>query len=205
MGVQYKVRFERELLEKTSLRRPRSSAAFADAAPIKDSFRACPLIESSSSQSRNYSAETYTDFGTTPSGSTHCNRTTYIRIAGCRLWGFEKAGIGVSTVSYNPDFSQDLIFSKICYPKPGKKQTDQLYVPLLILERQWWLQAPGQLPDDQPLDQSVPKIQQWSRDSGHAHHQSVGQSGLIQEFFAGSSNQKIRSPSVLHKHQFTPY
>ena len=60
--------------------------------------------------------------------------------------GFEKAGIGVSTVS----------------PKPGKKQTDQLYVPLLILERQWWLQAPGQLPDDQPLDQSVPKFNNGS-------------------------------------------
>ena len=86
-------------MKKTSLRKLRTSAAFADAAPIKDSFRACPLIESSSSQSRNYSAETYTDFGTTSSGSTHCNRTTYIRIAGCRLWGFEKAGIGVSTVS----------------------------------------------------------------------------------------------------------
>ena len=115
-------------------------------------------------------------------------------IAGYRLWEFEKAGIGVSTVSYNPDFSQDLIFSKICYPKPGKKQTDQLYVPLLILERQWWLQAPGQLPDDQPLDQSVPKIQQWSRDSGHAHHQSVGQSGLIQEFLLGHQIRRFDHP-----------
>ncbi len=56
---------------------------------------------------------------------------------------------------------------------PVKKQTDQLYVPLLILERQWWLQAPEQLPDDQPLDQSVPKIRQWLHDSGHAHRQSV--------------------------------
>lgn len=96
-------------LKKTSLRRPRSKAAFADAAPIKDSFKACPLIESSTPQSRNvdsptpqsrnYTAETYTDFGTTPSGGTHCNRTAHIRIAGCRLWGFEKAGIGISTVS----------------------------------------------------------------------------------------------------------
>jgi hypothetical protein len=82
------------------------------------------------------------------------------------LWEFEKAGIGISTVSYNPDFSQDLISSKICYPKPGKKQTDQLYVPLLILERQWWLQAPVQLPDNQPMDQSIPKSRQWFRDYG---------------------------------------
>ena len=45
------------------------------------------------------------------------------------------------------------------------------------------------------MDQIVPKIRQWFRDSGHAHRQSVGHSSSIQEFFAGS-NQKIRSPSV---------
>jgi len=46
------------------------------------------------------------------------------------------------------------------------------------------------------VDQSVSKFRQWLHDSGHAHRQSVGQPGLIQEFFAGSSNQKIRSPSA---------
>ncbi|SVA16512.1 uncharacterized protein METZ01_LOCUS69366 [marine metagenome] len=45
-------------LKKTSLRKLRPSAAFADAAPIKDSFRACPLFESSSSQSRNRDSPT---------------------------------------------------------------------------------------------------------------------------------------------------